>query len=399
MASRMAGRSLTAYDLMDGMRALAAMTVLFSHERNILFLDPTAGLSAPWTFFYFVTGFGHQAVMIFFVLSGYWITKTVARRSAEGGFAWPDYAIDRLSRLWIVLIPALLIGGVFDSIGRYGTAAPLYLGLQGTNSLTVDVGARLSLSTLAGNLVFLQGLLVEPFGSNGPLWSLANEFWYYVWFPPLYRLLRGRRPSIAASLLVLVTMVAFPSLLPGFVCWLFGSLLFYATQRPTLQTAPRRRMFVARAAAGLFFFAALCLSRTPHLPVDDAIKDVAVSGSFALLLLALIRSAGTYPHALAPLCRYGAGSSYSLYVVHFPLVVLLAALFLTPARQLPPSFGLLLSFAGIGCVAIIFGYAVSKATEANTSKLRRWIKEKYSNSLPPPRAALLPVRNNLGREP
>lgn len=396
MASRTAGGLLTTHDLMDGMRALAAMAVLISHERNILFLDPTDGLSALWKLFYFVTGFGHQAVMIFFVLSGYWIAKTVARRGAEGGFAWPDYAIDRLSRLWIVLIPALLLGGLLDGVGRYGTAAPLYLGLQGTNSLTVDVGARLSLSALAGNLAFLQGLLVEPFGSNGPLWSLANEFWYYLWFPPLHQLLRGRRPSIAASGLVLVTMLAFPSLLPGFVCWLFGALLFYAARRPRLQAAFGRSTLLAPAAAVVLFFGVLCLSRLPQLAIDDAIEDVAVSGSFALLLLALLRSARTYPRALAPLCRYGAGSSYSLYVVHFPLVVLLAALFLAPARQLPPSGGLLLSFLAIGCVAIVYGYAFSKATEANTSRLRRWLKEKYSSS---PRAAALSAENNLRREP
>jgi len=106
--------------------------------------------------------------------------------------------------------------------------------------------------------------------------------------------------------------------------------------------------------------------------------DVVVSGSFSLLLFALIRSERTYPHSLAPLCRYGAGSSYSLYVVHFPLIVLLAALFFTPAHRLPPSAGLLLSFAGIGFVAIIYGYGVSAVTEANTSKLRRWLKGKYS---------------------
>src|SRR4051812_31706693 len=123
--SRAVGRSLTVYDLMDAMRALAAMAVLSDHARNILFLDATARLSAPWKIFYFATGFGQQAVMIFFVLSGYWITKTVVRRNAEGRFAWSDYAIDRLSRLWIVLIPALILGAVLDSIGRYGTAAPI----------------------------------------------------------------------------------------------------------------------------------------------------------------------------------------------------------------------------------------------------------------------------------
>jgi peptidoglycan/LPS O-acetylase OafA/YrhL len=222
---------------------------------------------------------------------------------------------------------------------------------------------------------------VEEFGSNAPLWSLTNEFWYYVWFPPLYQLLRGRRPSIAASLLILITMVAFRSLLPGFVCWLFGSLLFYATQRPTVQTTPRHGAVVALTAVMLFFFGVLCLSRMPDLPFDDGIKDVAVSGSFALLLFVLIRSARSYPLWLAPLCRYGAGSSYSLYVVHFPLIGLLAASFLTPAHRLPPSGGLLLSFVGIGFVAIIYGYAVSAVTEANTSKLRRWLKEKYSTSL------------------
>ena len=377
MASRTVGRLLTVFDLMDGMRALAAMAVLISHERNILFLDFSAGLSAPWKVFYFVTGFGHQAVMIFFVLSGYWITKSVARRSAEGGFAWSDYAIDRLSRLWIVLIPALLLGGIFDSIGRYGIVAPIYLGAQGTNTLTYDVGTHLSLSNLAGNLAFSQGILVAPFGSNGPLWSITNEFWYYVWFPLLYRLLCRRRPSIAASLLVLITMVAFRNLLPGFVCWLFGSLLFYVTQRPPqpFQTASGRSMVVALTATILLFLGSLVLWRIPQFTIES-INDLAVSGSFALLLFVLIRYARTYPHWIAPLCRYGAGSSYSLYVLHFPLVVLLAALFFTPSTRLPPSGGLLLSFVGIGFVAIVYGYGVSTVTEANTSKVRHWLKRK-----------------------
>jgi peptidoglycan/LPS O-acetylase OafA/YrhL len=38
---------------------------------------------------------------------------------------------------------------------------------------------------LLGNLVFLQAILVPTWGSNGPLWSLAFEFWFYIWFPTL----------------------------------------------------------------------------------------------------------------------------------------------------------------------------------------------------------------------
>jgi peptidoglycan/LPS O-acetylase OafA/YrhL len=379
---------------MDATRALAALAVVIYHLRGILFLDADAGLSAPWKIFYFATGFGHQAVMIFFVLSGYWITKTVARRSAGGGFAWSDYAIDRLSRLWVVLIPALLLGGIFDSIGRYEIAAPIYLGVQGTNTLLAyDVASHLSLRNFVGSLAFVQTLLVKPFGSNGSLWSLANEFWYYVWFPPLYLSLRGRRPSIAVTF-VLITMAAFPTLLPGFVCWLFGSLLFYATQTATIHTAPRPRMVVALSAAILLFFGVLVTSRIPNLPVDGSIQDLAISGSFALLLFVLIRSARTYPHWLTPLCRYGAGSSYSLYAVHFPLVVLLAALFVTPAHRLAPSGRLLVSFVLIAFVAIVFGYGLSVVTEANTSKLRRLLKKKYANSLQHP-PAVPPIKSLL----
>jgi hypothetical protein len=52
-------------------------------------------------------------------------------------------------------------------------------------------------------------------------------------------------------------------------------------------------------------------------------------------------------------------------------------LVLAPAHQLPPSAGLLPGFACIGFVTIIYGYGVSAMTEANTSKLRRWLKGRF----------------------
>lgn len=368
--------SLTAYDLMNGMRALAAVAVVLSHVRNILFVDARAGMSAPWMAFYFVTGFGHQAVMIFFVLSGYWIAKTVERRNDGSGFAWSYYGIDRLSRLWIVLIPALLLGGLLDGIGQHETMAPLYLGIQGTNSLTYDVAPRLTLSNLAGSIAFTQTLLVYPFGSNGPLWSLANEFWYYVWYPPLYQLLNRQKPALSMSLIALVTMLAFRQLLPGFVCWLFGALVFYGARTTVASLVTRSWTNAALVTASVIFWGVLGLSRT--VLTDSFVQDVSVSGCFALLLFVVIRTKKTYPHWLGPLCRYGAGSSYSLYVLHFPLVIFLAAFFVAPAHRFPPSGGLLFSFVAIVVVSILYAYLVSAVTEANTVRLRVWLRRRYS---------------------
>jgi peptidoglycan/LPS O-acetylase OafA/YrhL len=41
---------------------------------------------------------------------------------------------------------------------------------------------HLGFSTFVGNLLQLQTIVVSSLGSNGPLWSLANEWWYYVLF-------------------------------------------------------------------------------------------------------------------------------------------------------------------------------------------------------------------------
>jgi peptidoglycan/LPS O-acetylase OafA/YrhL len=375
MAARSAGSALTAYDLMDATRALAAIVVLVSHARNILFFDRYAGPSLPWKFFYFLTGFGHQAVMVFFVLSGYWITKTVVRRSADSGFAWSDYAIDRLSRLWIVLVPALLLGGALDAIGIFGTQAPLYLGVQGTEALRYPVASHLTLTNFVGSLAFLQTLRVKYFGSNTPLWSLAHEFWYYVWFPPIYLALSRRRQSILILALVLLSVYAFHSqLLPGFLCWLLGSLVYFFTRNRAAGGPARSGMTMMLIAATALLLAVLTGTRT-YLPGYGA-KDIAISAAFAFFLFALIRAPFSYPRWLRPLCEFGAGSSYSLYVVHFPLVVLLAALFVAPAHRLPPSPGLFADFVAICAVAIAYAYAISRVTEARTEHVRRWIRNR-----------------------
>ena len=46
--------------------------------------------------------------------------------------------------------------------------------------LCFDTLHHLSVAGFLGNLVFLQTLFVETFGSNDALWSLTNEFFYYL---------------------------------------------------------------------------------------------------------------------------------------------------------------------------------------------------------------------------
>jgi len=86
---------------------------------------------------YFLTGFGHQAVIVFFVLSGFLISSSVFKAGAEGKWSWVDYGINRAARLYVVLIPGLLFGLLWDYLGSH------YFALSGLYSRPLETFHRL----------------------------------------------------------------------------------------------------------------------------------------------------------------------------------------------------------------------------------------------------------------
>lgn len=129
--------------------------------------------------FYFLTGLGHQSVMIFFVLSGFFIAGSVSAAFERDKWSWREYTINRLTRLWVVLLPALIVTLILDQIGMGLTHGA---GYDGRYREMVNSGpslaepANLGITTFLGNMAFLQTIATPVFGSNGPLWTLANEF-------------------------------------------------------------------------------------------------------------------------------------------------------------------------------------------------------------------------------
>jgi len=218
---------------------------MWGHLRGLFFLDyPRLRNPGSLTkILYAATGFGHQAVMVFFVLSGFFISSAIFKRYIQGNWAWKDYAIDRLVRLYVVLVPGLMLGAMWDSLGRFLFAAT---GLY-TNPLQkfgIDsVQHALTKLTFMGNMFFLQDIYCPSFGSNGPLWSLSNEFWYYVLFPVLFLLVLGRccrRAIVGYGLLaaVVIWLIGYDRI-SGFVVWLSGcAVLLVRSHIPILSRLP-----------------------------------------------------------------------------------------------------------------------------------------------------------------
>ena len=107
------------YVWLDLVRGLAALTVLAGHLRSALIInyESYSSVNEPGILlkiFYFTTGLGHEAVVIFFILSGFFVGGSIIKNLNEFNFL--IYTINRLTRLWVVLIPALILTVIVNVI-------------------------------------------------------------------------------------------------------------------------------------------------------------------------------------------------------------------------------------------------------------------------------------------
>jgi peptidoglycan/LPS O-acetylase OafA/YrhL len=355
-------------------RGVSALAVMLGHVRGLFFVDFPflANKSFAYRVLYAVTGFGHQAVMIFFVLSGYFIGMSVIDSVRGQRWSWREYLVNRLTRLQLVLFPALILGAIWDQIGmRIPQAASFYYG--GLYKYFVpSVALRSTIPVFFGNLFFLQSVVSPVFGSNGPLWSLSYEFWYYILFPALVLAAASwtgiRNRILYVALAALLLWFIGPQISLYFVIWLAGALVGRLYR--TVQSVPPRMQVIISMAAGLLFFGVLAWSRT-HQFSSGTLTDYLIGFCFALWLYTLIHSSRedvspTYAYAAKRL----SGFSYTLYLTHFPALLLLRGL-IDPQGNWQPNLLHLLYGLGIALLMLTYAFVVAEFTEARTAMVRR----------------------------
>ena len=233
--------------VLDVVRWLAALAVVLTHLNDQMFLSlqqtPAENQTLAFMAWKFISASGNEAVIVFFVISGYLVGgAALAEFLKNGDLQLSRYMLRRGARLYTVLIPALVIGAVLDISGSR---------LSGGSSVYADTLHHLSVSGFLGNLVFLQTLFVETFGSNDALWSLTNEFFYYLMCGlSLLRAVERTAAACSAShcLLLLggIAWLIFPKILLFGTLWLLGMALRVMPLRRTLPLADRSGPVPAR---------------------------------------------------------------------------------------------------------------------------------------------------------
>jgi peptidoglycan/LPS O-acetylase OafA/YrhL len=369
---------------LDLIRGVSALAVMLGHVRGLFFVDFPfiANKSIAYSLLYAVTGFGHQAVMIFFVLSGYFIGIGVIDSVNAQRWSWRVYLVNRLTRLQLVLFPALILGALWDRIGmRIPQAASFYYGGLYKYYLP-SVALRSTVPVFFANLFFLQSVIAPVFGSNGPLWSLSYEFWYYIISPALVLAAASwsgiRNRLLYVGLAVFLLWFVGPQISLYFLIWLVGVVAGYL--RRTTNFGPPRVQALLSAVAGLIFFGVLAWGRT-HRFSSDILTDYVIGLCFALWLFALIHgSRQDVSPSYAGAAKKLSGFSYTLYLTHFPVLLLLRA-WLDPLGNWQPDPRHLFYASGIALLMLSYAYIVAEFTEARTASVRRRLLQIWTVSV------------------
>ena len=372
--------------LLDLIRGLAALLVLLEHWRNIFFIDypQITAHRALFSGFYLLCTAGHQAVVIFFVLSGYLISGSIFRMLQRHAWSWRSYLTHRLVRLWVVLIPGLLLCALWDGLGLHSHAAPqLYAGFSGDHVISINVAAKHTWDAFASNLLFLQTIRHLPiFGSDESLWSLANEFWYYILFPlGLLALLRSTPVLLRLFCALAFTGIAWgvgAEILKLFPIWLLGTAL-------ALLPAPRLPQSARLLSGALYLPLLFVLGRKMPLPITTVDYLLAVATFFFLWVLLSAQSA-SQPTRTVRFSKELSRFSYTLYVTHMPLCVLLAALLVGDVRWVPTPLHLLYGFLAFA-VLLAYAYGVAWLTEFRTDRIRGLVEPRLHGTEFPERSS------------
>jgi peptidoglycan/LPS O-acetylase OafA/YrhL len=362
---------------LDLARGLAAIEVMMYHVRPSLLVSYTAiaHKNVLDVLLYAITDKGFQSVMVFFVLSGFFISSSVINALVEGRWSWKNYLNNRITRLWVVLIPALFLTYLLNHLSLavfHGTAL---VGEMGWASFSRDV-------------FFLQGVWHIPgipFGENDALWSLTYEFWYYILFPCLLLIFFSKKWTMKCMYAVATIFLAVflgKGILMYFLVWLVGSLVVVLPKfkcRPQLQRTTLILTF-------LLFLVALGLSKRDH----TYMSDLSIGLTFGLssyFIVSFYNDSVSVWHLRGRMCQVLASFSYTLYLTHFPINNFLVSWIHNNKMQ--PGLLNILMLLGIFVVIILFAWIVSLVTEAHTGRVRSFTASIFLKKSTPPAVSVV----------
>ncbi len=325
---------------LDLVRVSAALVVFFGHLSGQRL---TGGVF--WQFGQFMD----DAVVVFFVLSGFVIAHVVSLREIDVH----QYVIARAARMYSVALPALLTTFVLDAIGKY-VSPNLYSASWGY----IDVNG---IWRILSGAFFLNQLWYFniSIGSMLPYWSLGFEVWYYLLFGVLY----FSTPKLRWPLFITLSFLAGPRILFLFPLWLSG----YFSYQLIVSKPPGKILSATFFYGSLIAYPFYCMylkqeflsANISPLFGDNPLTRYVVALVFTCNLIGF---SGVAFHFSRPLTlfktqiRWVAGATFTIYLFHLPVAQFLSAIIPWP----PTAWQTRIVIMGGTLVAVFFIAALTE---------------------------------------
>lgn len=314
--------------IVDGLRGLAAMVVVFHHVFTIfpnIFNVYRVDHAELYNVASIISELNVSAVMLFFVISGFSIRLSTQRLDLKEKRDLLIYACKRVSRL-----------------------VPLYLFAIGLTAVLAVVSGKLGqgqygLTTFLGNLFFMQtpvstrGNWFAPYGDNYPLWSLSFEMWFYLIYPAHIVIANTRSTSDSRVMLLQAACVSATSLIayqllpnPFFLFLSHYFIWFLGVDLAESYLAGKATLIPGVAGIIALGVMVMALSHYPSATGTNIAIGVGIYTVWSLLATEYVRdllpvrfAERVFSEAFESL----GDASYAIYLFHYPIFVTTAWFF------------------------------------------------------------------------
>jgi len=308
-------------------------------------------------------------VLVFFVLSGFLITYSLSNKNES--YTFKEFLIDRFSRIYIAFIPALVFVFVMDrmfsdlpEINAYSSESPF-----------ID---------FVGNIVMLQNHplvsavsnSLPPFGSGRPFWTVAVEWWIYVYVGFIWLFLRKNQRATASTIVIF----SFLSIVPIYnligrgdgltIAWIFGAFLcWFRNRQPKLFTTPAGLYLV------LFFCAIGWALRSFGTNSSDQ-YDIGLAFIITVSIYCLLELSDFKSFVMKIIMQAKkavqifADFSYSLYLIHYTVIIVVIGVL---PENINTGAKILIPWLASNMIAYLFYYL----TEYHTNRFKKILKQKF----------------------
>lgn len=287
---------------LQSLRGIAALVVMIHHSLRVYGSGNWAWVTSEWILN------AQAAVIIFFVLSGYVLSRSLARRGLDRRGVTIFY-IRRAFRIYPALWIGIAFGAVYALVIRPLSASHLSDWVMGHY-----IRAQMTPATVAGSLIGTNNYLLPP------AWTITAELSASLILPALVWafLKEGKLAILFTIMLAISGLIAGPALrmVPYYsVDFALGAM---AGCMPWIRSFRPHKGLMLLALAVLLFGQLLLLPGHPWI--------VSIIEGLCSLLLVVGLTTTDYPCLRHPWLVMIGDRSYSIYLLHLPIAFSIAQL-------------------------------------------------------------------------